>query len=96
MGKFLLRRLLLALLILFLISLIVFVVVEILPGDTATMILGQRATPETVSALRIRLGLDRPGSVRYLEWIGGYSARRLGHIALSQCPGRAAVDPTAA
>ena len=71
MGRFLLHRLLLALLILFLISLIVFVVVEVLPGDTATMILGQRATPETVSALRIRLGLDRPGSVRYLEWIGG-------------------------
>ena len=57
--------------ILFFISLIVFAVTEILPGDAAQMILGQKATPETLAALRTRLGLDQPAPARYLAWIGG-------------------------
>ncbi len=61
----------LILFILFTISLIIFTVTEILPGDAAAMILGQQATPETLAALRTRLGLDQPAYLRYLHWIGG-------------------------
>ena len=71
MGQFFLRRLTFVLLILFLISLVVFAVTEVLPGDAAQMIFGQKATPETLAALRTRLGLDQPAPVRYLAWIGG-------------------------
>ena len=71
MFQFLLRRLVFVLFILFFISLIVFAVTEILPGDAAQMILGQKATPETLAALRTRLGLDQPAPARYLAWIGG-------------------------
>lgn len=71
MFQFFLRRLAFVLFILFFISLLVFVVTEILPGDAAQMILGQKATPETLAALRVRLGLDQPAPARYLAWIGG-------------------------
>lgn len=71
MLQFFLRRLTFVLFILFFISLLVFVVTEILPGDAAQMILGQKATPETLAALRVRLGLDQPAPARYLAWIGG-------------------------
>ena len=71
MLQFFLRRLAFILFILFCISLIVFAVTELLPGDAAQMILGQKATPVTLAALRTRLGLDQPAPVRYLAWIGG-------------------------
>jgi peptide/nickel transport system permease protein len=56
---------------LIMVSLAIFAVTEILPGDVATMILGQQATPEDLATLRARLGLNRPAHVRYLEWVGG-------------------------
>lgn len=71
MLQFFLRRLAFILFILFCISLIVFAVTELLPGDAAQMILGQKATPATLAGLRTRLGLDQPAPVRYLAWIGG-------------------------
>jgi len=71
MLQFLIRRLILILFILFTVSLLIFAVTEILPGDAAAMILGQQATPETLTALRVRLGLDQPAYLRYLQWIGG-------------------------
>jgi peptide/nickel transport system permease protein len=56
--------------ILLLVSAVVFVATEILPGDVATAILGQGATPELVAALRERLHLDAPAYVRYFVWLG--------------------------
>jgi peptide/nickel transport system permease protein len=52
-------------------SVLVFVVVNVLPGDPTATILGTSATPPAVHALRQQLGLDQPGWQRYLEWIGG-------------------------
>lgn len=66
-----LKRLGLGLVTLFLITLLIFGAVELLPGDVAQSILGQSATPETLAALRRELGLDLPGWQRYLNWIGG-------------------------
>ncbi len=71
MLQFVLRRFTLILFILLTVSLLIFAVTEILPGDAAAMILGQQATPETLAALRARLGLDQPAYLRYLHWIGG-------------------------
>ncbi len=71
MQRFLLRRLLFILLTLLAVSVTIFAVTEILPGDVATMMLGQQATPQDLDTLRERLGLDRPAHVRYLEWLGG-------------------------
>ena len=66
-----LNRLALGFLTLFVVSLLIFSAVELLPGDLAQEILGQSATPETVAAFRKELGLDKPPMTRYLEWLGG-------------------------
>jgi peptide/nickel transport system permease protein len=72
------QRLALGLLTLFVVSLIIFLGVEALPGDLAQAILGQSATPETVAAFRRELGLDLPPHVRYLDWLGGMIQGDLG------------------
>ena len=65
------KRLGLGVLTLLLLSLLIFLSVEALPGDLAETILGQQATPETVAAIRKDLGLDQPPITRYLNWLGG-------------------------
>jgi len=69
--KMVAQRLGLGLLTLFVVSLIIFLGVELLPGDLAEAILGQAATPETVAAFRRELMLDLPAHERYLNWLGG-------------------------
>lgn len=71
MGRYLFRRLIFLILTLAVVSLVIFAVTEILPGDVATMILGQQATPEDLATLRAKLGIDRPAQARYIEWITG-------------------------
>jgi peptide/nickel transport system permease protein len=66
-----LQRLGLGLITLFVVSIVIFSAVTMLPGDFATAILGQAATPETVAAFRHQVGLDQPPALRYLMWIGG-------------------------
>ena len=67
--KTVLQRLGLGLLTLFVVSVLIFASLEMLPGGFAQAILGQGATPETVAAFNKQLGLDRPATVRYVEWI---------------------------
>ncbi|UEM03989.1 ABC transporter permease [Skermanella rosea] len=71
MTGFLARRLVGLGLTLFLASLVVFTVLEVLPGDPALLMLGVDARPDTLAALRAQMGLDRPVPVRYLAWVGG-------------------------
>lgn len=52
-------------------SIIVFVVMNVLPGNPAAVILGTQATPEAIETLSRQLGLDQPAIVRYFEWLGG-------------------------
>ena len=52
-------------------SMLVFAVLELLPGNAAEVILGDTATPEAVAALEAQLGLDRPPLQRYGAWVGG-------------------------
>lgn len=54
-----------------LVSVVVFTMTQVLPGDVATMILGQQATPEDLATLRQRLGLNRPAYVQYGDWLSG-------------------------
>lgn len=68
--KLILQRLALGVLTLFVVSLVIFTSVEMLPGDFAQAILGQSATAETLQAYRDELGLERPAVSRYLEWLG--------------------------
>ncbi len=70
-------------------SVLVFVVVNVLPGDVAAVILGTSATPESLEALRHQLGLDQPGWARYLDWIGSllhgdFGTSVLSHAAVGQ------------
>lgn len=76
--RMVLERLGLGLLTLWVVSLVIFLAVEFLPGDLAQEILGQSATPETVAAFRRELGLDQPMHVRYLDWLGGVMTGDLG------------------
>jgi peptide/nickel transport system permease protein len=71
MLRFILIRLALGLVSLVAVSILIFAATEILPGDVASAVLGQGATPETLAAYRIELGLDRPAYIRYFEWFTG-------------------------
>ena len=71
MLRYLIRRFTLIIVTLALISLAIFAIVEILPGDVAKMMLKQTATEESLHRLRLELGLYRPWHERYLEWVGG-------------------------
>ncbi len=70
MKRYFLRRLALAIPTLFLVSVIVFVMMRLMPGDVATRMVEGHAYAPTLAALRHDLGLDRPVHVQYLEWIG--------------------------
>lgn len=83
------KRLALGLVTIFVISLLIFVGIEALPGDLAETILGQSATPETVAAFRKELKLDLPPHVRYFAWLGDLLKGNLGN---SLANGRPIVD----
>ena len=71
MGPFLLRRLATFFATLAVASVVVFAVLELLPGNAAQIMLGDTATPESLAALQAKLGLDRPPLQRYASWVGG-------------------------
>ena len=78
MGLFLLKRLATFVATLVATSVLVFLVLEILPGNAAQMMMGPDASPEAVRALAAKLGLDRPPLERYLDWVGGMLTGNLG------------------
>ena len=69
MLRIIISRVVLGLLTLLAVSVLIFAATEILPGDVASAVLGQGATPETLAVFRHELGLDRPAYVRYFEWL---------------------------
>jgi peptide/nickel transport system permease protein len=78
LSVFVLRRVAFLALTLFIVSIVIFAVTEILPGDVATMIAGQESTAEQRQILREQLGLNRPAPERYLDWITGVARGDLG------------------
>jgi peptide/nickel transport system permease protein len=73
-----LKRIGLGLITLFVVSVIIFSAVNMLPGDFGEAVLGQAATEETVAAFRRELGLDQPPITRYFQWVGGVLQGDLG------------------
>jgi len=84
--KLVIRRSLMSVVTLLLVSLIIFSMLEVLPGDVASRILGRDATPETLEQLRTELGLDKPAPVRYLTWLGGLVTGDMGQSLVSSRP----------
>jgi peptide/nickel transport system permease protein len=64
-------RFALGILTLLAVSVLIFILTQILPGDVASAVLGQSATPETLKVFRAELGLDRPAYIRYFQWLFG-------------------------
>ncbi len=84
--RMLVQRLGLAMLSLLLVSVVVFTITAVLPGDAAEELLGQDATPETLAALRVQMGLDQPLAMRYLHWLGGLVTGNPGRSLVSDAP----------
>lgn len=85
-ARFVIRRVLLGTVTLFVVSLIVFGATLALPGDAATAILGQGATPARVEALRQQLHLDQSAVQQYLSWLGGIVTADPGSSIVAQEP----------
>ena len=79
MIRFAVRRLFTTLPTLFIVTVLVFALVHLLPGDPARIMLGEGATPEAVTALRKKLGFDRSIPEQYLHWIGNVVQLDLGN-----------------
>jgi peptide/nickel transport system permease protein len=84
--QFIIRRILLTLPILFLVSVFAFLLIHLIPGDPARVILGEDATPESYQALRSALDLDKPMVVQYIIWLGKVVQGDLGMSIMSHVP----------
>ena len=71
MLRLIVSRVGLGILTLLVVSIVIFVLTQILPGDVASAVLGQNATPENLAAFRHELGLDKPALARYFAWLWG-------------------------
>jgi peptide/nickel transport system permease protein len=86
MSRFLLRRVLLGLLILLLVSIVVFAATQALPGNAARAILGRNATPERLAALTRQLHLNQSAVSQYFHWLGGVITGDFGTSAATEQP----------
>jgi len=86
MFRFVVRRLVLSIPILLLVSFMVFGLIHLIPGDPATVILGQEATPEAAAALRHELGLDQPLLIQYVTWVSHVLRGDLGRSLVDHTP----------
>ena len=85
-ARYAVRRLLLAIPVIVAMSIFVFLMIHLVPGDPVQTMLGFRATPENVSTVRAQLGLDRPLLVQYLTWAGGLLHGNFGQDFISHTP----------
>ena len=83
MARFLVVRLSLIVVTLLAVSVAIFALIEAVPGDAASVMQGQQATPDSLRNLRAQMGLDRPPHIRYLDWIWDAMRGDLGQSAKS-------------
>ena len=83
MARFLIVRLSLIVVTLLAVSVAIFTLIEAVPGDAASVMQGQQATPDSLRNLRAQMGLDRPPHIRYLDWIWDAMRGDLGQSAKS-------------
>ncbi len=86
MGRLILGRLVQGIVTLWLVSVLVFVGTQLLPGDVAASILGQNATPGALEAIRRDLGLNDPAPLRYFQWLAGFVQGDLGMSLANRQP----------
>ncbi len=86
MTAFILKRLLSMIPVLVIVSMVVFLIIHLTPGDPATIMLGEEARPELVEALRHELGLDQPLPVQYVTWLGHVLRGELGRSIRTNQP----------
>jgi len=92
-GWFIFRRLLLGIVVLILVSVLVFLATQALPGDPARAILGRTATPASLAALRRQLHLDQPVISQYWTWVTGLLHGNLGRSLAAQEPVSTLIGP---
>lgn len=83
MRKYILKRLLSMIPAVFVVSVVIFLIIHLTPGDPAAVMLGDQADPEAIAALREALGLNDPLPVQYLRWLGGVLRGDLGQSLYS-------------
>ena len=83
MRKYILKRLLSMIPAVFVVSVVIFLIIHLTPGDPAAAMLGDQADPEAIAALREALGLNDPLPVQYLRWLGGVLQGDLGQSLYS-------------
>jgi len=86
MGRYILRRLLQAIPVIFFSTFLVFLVIHLIPGDAAAVLAGPNATAEALAAIRKDMGLDQPLLVQYFVWVGHLLQGDLGRSTLSGQP----------
>jgi peptide/nickel transport system permease protein len=92
-SRLIVSRTLIALLTLCLVSITVFLMIDVLPGDVASRILGREATEESIAGLREQLRLNDPLAIRYLRWIGNILSGELGKSLASARPVADVIGP---
>ncbi|MBA3376537.1 MAG: ABC transporter permease [Actinobacteria bacterium] len=93
MLRYILKRLALAVVTLFLLSVIVFALSQMLPGNVARAVLGQFATQEAIDSLNHQIGADRPAVIQYLDYMRGFVQGDLGVSLASQTPVWSILEP---
>lgn len=86
MAFYLVNRLVQFILILFFLSVIVFTIVRLIPGDPAAVMLGTEATPQVLAQIRQEMGLDQPIPVQYMKWVRNVLAGNFGTSWVSKKP----------
>ncbi|MEV6866308.1 ABC transporter permease [Streptosporangium subroseum] len=84
--RFVLRRLALTIPVLFVMSVIIFLIIRLVPGDPVRTMLGFRATPANVAQVRAQLHLDDPLWTQYRDWITGVLHGQFGQDFISKAP----------
>ena len=78
MASYIVKRILSLVPVLFVVSIVIFMIVHLTPGDPASIMLGDEATAEQISELRERLGLNLPIYEQYIQWMAGVFKGDLG------------------
>jgi len=86
MGQYIIRRLFQIIPVVILVSILVFLMMRLIPGDPAAVLLGPDATPEQISLMRVKMGLDRPIWVQYLIWVSNIARGDFGKSFLNDFP----------
>lgn len=91
MLSYLVKRLLSLVPVLLVVSVVIFLLIHLIPGDPAAIILGEEATPEQVAALRREMGLERPIWEQYISWLGSVLTGDLGRSVFLDQPVTSAI-----